>query len=430
MRVRDLDITSVLRDALPVDSFLFNPSIAEVTGDTYIVSVRSYVHDSSRPLDDDPVLVDNTQHPWGTDWEGSEDATYILPMVITGDKVQPVTSGEWPLKIPVQDMRIFRFIKDETRVGFILTYNERYDGDKELLIKGDKTCENSCYLIGWSYLLIDINTLEYEYLPGRQPLCANISNPVEKNWSLWRYDDEEHVHLLLSYALTPAHETFSFVMKGITEGEIEGGSSCKMVTGKSRGKGNIFKQLEDYYDGKLLVSLSTPSYPVGENGTTYQSVGHLKVKIDYMRGLVNDEENDSPLAAFAQRYMKSGGKKHYNLSYVYMMFVYRFEVSTDHDGEIELTGSKKRAGAKITHVTPAFVCKVTEYDYFLNFPSGMVLDDKHTIISYGNGDATSHLMYMTNKALDDFIEPVSDLTAETFEFLHASKRKDGSIHLT
>ena len=122
-----------------------------------------------------------------------------------------------------------------------------------------------------------------------------------------------------------------------------------------------------------------------------------------------------------------------------MMFVYCFQVvdteknrSLELDqssGVIELTGSRTRLHALITHITPAFVIKVDDYDYFLNFPSGMVLNKKDTIISYGDGDASSHLLYLPNKQLQKFLIPVTDLSAAKFKFIHAVKGDDGNVEL-
>ncbi len=426
MKVRDVDITKTLRDALPVDSFLFNPSIAHVSGDTYIVSVRSYIHNIQEPLDLNPKLIENTQHPWGTDWNGT-DVTYILPMVITAEKQQVITNGEWPLVMPVQDMRVFRFIKDNSHVGMILTYNERYEGYQDLIIKGGDSCDDYCYLIGWSYLLVDINDLSFTFLPGQKPLCMNISNPIEKNWSLWRYDVEK-VYLMVSYALTPVQSAFSVSFDGIEDSELVGASTCRMVTERPGRYDNILGKLETYYGGNLLVSLSTPSYAteIGE----YQAVGHLKVKVEYVRKLA-DGKKDTPLAKFAQKYINGSGDKHFNLNYVYLMFVYKFRVVDREEqktGIIELTGSHGRVQALITHITPAFVCKVDDYDYFLNFPAGMVLSEEYTIISYGNGDASSHLLWVPNDELKEFLIPVDEVSAANFQFLHGEK-VDGVIHI-
>lgn len=434
MKFTDIDITEILRDALPVDSFLFNPSIAHVTGNTYIISVRSYIHDITKDFDYNPQLMKNNQHPWGTDWSGT-DVTYILPIIITENYVQPITTGQWPLVIPVQDMRVFRFVKDSTKVGFVVTFNELYTGHRSVLIKGGDTCDKFCYLIGWGYLLIDINDLSYAYTPGSAPMCMNISAPVEKNWSLWTVEKENKIYLMMSYAIAPNHNAFSLTLDGICDGEMFGASTCQMITPRFNGTTNIFGKLEKYYDDNLYVSLSTPAYKIDDN--TYQAVGHLKVKIKYIKKLAKSNEQ-SQLAKFAREYIKGRGKKHFNPNYIYLMFIYHFELmSTESDkkitkqqqqsGVIELTNTKTRMLALVTKTTPAFVNKVDEYDYFLNFPSGMTVDDEHTIISYGDGDATAHLLKINNTTVNKMLRSTKGLSAKNFRFMHGEKDFENDI---
>lgn len=438
MHFRDLDITDAIREALPVDSFLFNPSIAYITGDTYLISVRSFTKDSKKPLDDNPILLDNVQHPWGAGWKG-DDVTYVLPVVITEDHIQPITTGRWPLKIPYQDARLYEFNKDGTKIAYILTYNKEYEGEKDMIISGGKDCADYCYIIGWSYLLIDINNLKYSYLPGEKPLCMNISNQVEKNWSLWQHVERNCTYLYVSYGLTPVHSAFTFVIDGVKNDEMVGGSTCRLLTktnqmkffGEEQQDRSFFGKLEQHYDRNLFVSLSTPAYLL-DNGE-YQAVGHLKIKIDYLKKLAKSKDT-SKLAKFAREYITPRGKKHFHQTYVYFIFVYRFEyhnVETDVEvldgsGIIQITGTTDTAIAKITHTTPAFVSKVTEYDYFLNFPSGMSFDDDHTIISYGNGDATSHLLFIPHQDLDDMMSFVDNLSPSKFRFLHGVKNLDNN----
>nr|QBK87529.1 MAG: hypothetical protein LCMAC201_04400 [Marseillevirus LCMAC201] len=429
MNVIDIDITQTLRDVLPIDSFLFNPSIAHVTGDIYIVSVRSYISDISKPFDKNPNLSDNPQHPWFSNWVGEHDGTYILPMIITEHAIQPITTSGWPLYLPMQDMRLFRFMKDGNKIVFILSYNVSYNGYQDMLIKAGDSCDDWCYLIGWSYLMVDINSLDFSYVPGEKPLCTNISNPLEKNWSIWRYDHNMLVYLVVSYVLTPIHMAFSFILNGIKDGDMTGGSTCRMITPRPGKNNNVLGELEQYYDNKLFISLSSPSYVT--KVCTYQAVGHLKIEIDYLKSIVKKR---SQLAKFVKKFMKNDDKKYYHHKYIYFMFIYHFkvqqadqqEVETGY-GSIELTGSSTRVSASITHVTPAFMINVDEYDYFLNFPAGMVLNEKNTIVSYGNGDSSAHLLIIPNETLKDMLIPVSTLTAAKFEFIHAVKNEDDMI---
>lgn len=434
MEAKDIDITGAIREALPVNTFLFNPSIAHISGDTYLVSVRSYIHNIEEPLDLNPKLMKNPQHPWGTDWAGT-DVTYILPMIITEESVQPITTGKWPIEIPVQDMRIYRFVKNAQEISFILTFNEMYTGERDIVIKGGDTCDEFCYLIGWGYLLVNLNTLHFEYLPGKNPLCMNISNPVEKNWSLWQYQRDEKFYLMVSYALTPLQTAFSIVLNGISKGEMVANTQCRITTPRTGKYQNVLKDLENFYSG-LFVSLSSPSYQLDSPIPRYQAVGHIKVKLDAIHQLAQEGKNNN-LTKFTTDYVYAKGKKHFNPAYIYFMFIYQFQVvksaedtSVDiGNGAIELTGSADRIYALVTHISPAFIVKTTEYDYFLNFPSGMMVNDQNTVISYGDGDATSHLLTIPNELVNDLLIPVTELTAEKFQFLHFEKEPDGMVKM-
>ena len=182
--MENINITKSLQNVLPLKTFLFNPSIAHLLDNIYIITVRSYIHDAKKPFDDNPKLLENIQHPWWTDWSG-DDYTFILPVVLINNEIFPLVENNFPIKIPVQDMRIFRFMEDGDNIVFILTYNEKYY-DSDIIIKGGDYCDDWCYLIGWSYLQINKNTLKYSLTPGKQPLCPNISTQIDKNWSLWK----------------------------------------------------------------------------------------------------------------------------------------------------------------------------------------------------------------------------------------------------
>ena len=421
--MKDLNITEVLRESLPVDSFLFNPSIAHVKDDTYLVSVRSYKHLPDEPFDDNPILRQNRHHPWGTSWDG-HDVTYILPMTINEQTIDPI--DKQIITIPVQDARLFRFMRDGDHIVYIVTFNEMYAGHDDVIIKGGDTCDDFCYLIGWGYLLVDVNDLKMTYLPGEKPLCTNISHPVEKNWSIWRYDLDEKIYLMVSYGLTPSFSTFSANLRGIRDGEVVASSDCKMETERNNMYNNIFAKLEKYYDNKLYVSLSTPAYQIDED--YYQAVGHLKIRINYLRTV-----KSGSMAKYAKSLLK--GKKHLNPTFVYLMFVYRFQVDNvntfgvdfERSGMIELTGSGNRLFCSIKEITPAFSIKTGEYDYFLNFPSGMVIDDDKTLISYGDGDATAHILSIDNKELNEMFVDIDKVSANSFKFLHGVKDEYGRI---
>jgi hypothetical protein len=427
--MRDINITEQLQQVLPVESFLFNPSLVHIIGDIYLVSVRSVKTNLLEDIADDPHLRENSQHPWSTNWNSEHDLTYVIPIVIRNDFIQALSLPNWPLKIPgVQDTRLFRFIQQDQHIGIIVTFNQEYHNSPDLILKSGDSCDDWCYIINWGYLLVNYqhSQLDYAYIPSAKPLCPNISNPVEKNWSLWSYEQEPFRYLMLSYALTPVHTAFSFKMTGIKNGKIFGGSTCRLNTPRGLTTPNFFENLEKYYNKQLFVSLSTPAYPIDNNPDTYQAVGHLKVKIDYLQDLAKGRSR-SKLASFSKRWIKEpGAEAYFHKIYVYFMFIYRFKIKAAENIQgppesvserIELTHTGVRLSTEITHISPAFVIWSDELDYFLNFPGGMVVNKNETIISYGNGDYSSHLLTIPNSRIQRMLRPVSSLTGKDYDFI-------------
>ena len=427
MKILDKNISNDLLDNMPIESFLFNPSLAHLVGDIFMITVRSYRHRLDLPMDYNRNPYKNTQHPWSTEWDANQDYTYVFPAIVTKESFTPLLVEDYPIRLDCQDARIYRFVKTDNKVAFILTYNEEYNSFPDMLIKSGDSCDDYCYIIGWSYLIVDKDTLEYTHIPGKQPLCKNISNPVEKNWSLWSIvSQDDTLNLFTSYELTPHQSVFSLDILGVKDGEMMAKADCKMLTYKKSSSENVLCKLEKYYEDNLFVSLSTPSYVVNES--EYQAVGHIKVRIDYINKHVNQSRN-TPLARFSKQYMKDHYKIIQHPTYVYFMFIYRFEVYKIVEEEtlelnsesFKVSGDTGRMKTKITRMTPAFVCNVDDYDYLLNFPSGMAIHNNETIISYGNADFTSHLMFIPNKDVEQLMVPMKYITPDNFQFKHFDK---------
>ena len=128
-----MNISKSLEKILP-EGFLFNPCISPITDDLWLLSVRYYLDKPSKPMDRNPNLIANKQHPWGTDWSGN-DITYILPVRYTGEGIECVETVDYPMQLPVQDMRIMKFMEDDKHVVYILTFNERYEDNPKMVIK-------------------------------------------------------------------------------------------------------------------------------------------------------------------------------------------------------------------------------------------------------------------------------------------------------
>lgn len=440
----NVNISDLFQDYTGIKAFYFNPSIAKIIDNLYLVSARSYIHLPSKKWDTNPDLHKNKQHPWGTSWDG-KDYTLICPARLTKDrKLEMVKNCKklgYPLNLPFQDLRIFRFIQLENKIVFILTFNERYEGHTKTVIKGGDVCDDYCYLIGWGYLIVDAITLEFGYVPGSEPLCPNISNPVEKNWSLWRHDDKNTglIELLCSYNLSPIHSVFSLKLINVTDGEINADSSCKMLTHRQIDIDqflhtfehlNFFRELEKYYDNNLFVSLSTPAYPVNGDpkSNVYQAVGHLKIKRHYLKKVPQSKK-------LYQLVNQIKDYKYLNPNYIYLMFIYRFKVETTYHHQDKKDKNTNRSdlgavyidnfvkiNAEITQLSPAFLHQPDRYNYYLNFPSGMVIDNhtNETIISYGDGDKTSNLLFIDNKVIEKNLYNLKKLKPANYSFLGKS----------
>lgn len=437
MKGININVSEIFENYTGIKSFYFNPSIAQISNNSYLLSARSYLHNPKKSFDNNPDLSKNKQHPWNTDWSG-DDKTIIFPVNIIDKQVIPIKNCKslgYPLKLPFQDLRIFRFIQLGDKITYIVTFNERYEGHYNTVIKGGNLCDDYCYLIGWGYLIIDSKTLKYNYLPGSKPLCPNISNPVEKNWSLWRHDKLDKINLMCSYGLSPVHSAFSFNLSSVNanDGEINAITKCKMLTPRQVDIDkylrtfehlNFFRELEKYYDNNLFISLSTPAYPINGDPSSdiYQAVGHLKIKRKYLENLSKNKK----LHKFVKNIKI---KKYLNPNYIYLMFVYQFKINpiyrkekieSDNSqiGEIYLDKFVK-INAEIIRITPAFVGKVDKQNYYLNFPSGMVInyETDETIISYGDGDKTANLLFLQNKDIKNNMYDLKKLKPKDFDFI-------------
>jgi hypothetical protein len=425
-----MNITEEIQNYLPLNSFVFNPSMARIKKDKYLMSVRSYRYKFDVPLAEE-------NHPWYTNWSGQEDMTYIFPAIYNENEFKCLNGENWPLEIKGVDARIFYFMRVDDKNIYIITYNTTFRGYKELILKGGNPCDDYCTVIAWGMLFLDINTLEYTYNPGQSPLCLNISNPVEKNWSLWKLKYDNLIHLIVSYSLVPQHNAFSFRLNSIENNKIIADTDCIMVTPFNKTDNNLFNLMEEYFNNELYISLSTPSYLV--NDYIYQSVGHVKVKINYLKKLVSQGDN-SKLAKFSKKHLIKDDRIIYHPTYIYFMFIFRFKVvlpgeqkrqeivKFNSSSDIHLTGTNKRITADIVSVSPAFVLDTDDYNYFLNFPSGMVLNKNNTLITYGNGDRTSNILSISNEDIEEFLIPVDNITVKNFKFLTA-RVKNGILKL-
>jgi hypothetical protein len=383
--------TADIKTYLDSKGAIFNPSIGHLKDKIYIFSVRSFANDITDSASNFKDPYRNKQHPWKTNWKGikdkKEDCSYIFPVTITDESFTVKKQKDWPIKLEVQDLRIYKLFSDENIHSYILTYN-RFELSEVSIKNGD--CEDGCYVIGWSYLVVK-DDLSYNILHSKDPLCSNISERLEKNWSLWSISNDEKIAPMISYMLTPEHTAFSWRIDGVDSGLITGGYSCKLLNPDDLVSKNIFAKLQDYYKDLLYVSLSTPAYKSNDG---YLAVGHMKARISEM-----DRYKSSLLYTF----YKNAKSDYTHPTFIYFMFFYRFTVNED-------------LSVPVTDISPAFIVQ-DDTNYLLNFPSGLWRDRYRTFVSYGNGDSEAKILKLSNNAVNKLLEPVADIKVEKYEFL-------------
>ncbi len=209
----NIDITKFLQSELDTDAYLFNPSIAHVKDNIYLISVRAFKFIPTLPVFYDIPPLNNPQHPWKSGWGGNTklDSTFIILCKLTSNN-ELISLNKKTIKLDVQDLRLYKLYSDYKTASFILTFNNSFK-DQILTIKSGDRCDDYCYNISWAYLAIDLNTLKMSYKLSNKPLCKNISNQIEKNWSLWSINDTKNNSIIpiLSYSLVPDQSAYSFI---------------------------------------------------------------------------------------------------------------------------------------------------------------------------------------------------------------------------
>jgi hypothetical protein len=366
------NITKDIETYIKTKGVVFNPSIAHFNEFVYIVSVRNYVYDNFAPKS-------KNQHPWKRFWKSGEhttDSTYIFPAEIKDNSFESIETSNWPIVLNVQDLRIFKLYSDKEISTYILTYNNVVSNVE---IKNDD-CSNRCYIINWSYLVVK-SDLSYNIIHSEKPLCTNISEKTEKNWSLWSIIKNDEIKLMISYLLTPAHLTFNWFIDDIENSNIKGGYDCKLLEPTEVLITNVLFDIQSYYKDILFVSLGTPAVLAKDN---YLGVGHIKVLYKEL-----DKFKNSNLYNF---FNSVETKLHPN--YIYFMFFYTFDENSI-----------------LLKVSPCFVI-----DTLLNFPCGLTRDRYRTFVSYGSNDEESHILKMSNRAVNSLLVDVEDIKPEKYEF--------------
>lgn len=358
--VYDIDITNILDK----NNNIFNPSICHWKGDYYICSYRIFVrYEDVKKQYLDPYSEPN--HPWlGGDkstlwWQRKKgyDKTVIVLLKIKNGKVSKKRNiREY---IDGVDARVFK-IRDN---DFIIYYNVYIREKNHRLDKLNK-CEDGCMIVAMDILSIADNKIK---LHSDYALCPEISQKIEKNWSLWSNDSK----LYMSYGITmPHHIVYPLVV------DKNNNFNCGKIIRENQE--NILVRLEKYYKHIAYISTSTPA--LQNSYGEYIGVGHLKYKYNDIYKL----DSNTPLYKFHKTIR---GKILHPL-YVYVMFFYSFKFL---DKNISINRISK------------FYLNGGDTDYALIFPSGLTKNNDKWIVSYGDGDSKCKLLIYSEDEINSLL---------------------------
>ena len=398
---------------------VFNPSIGYVNDNVYILSGRHFKNNKYSKINDNPNLYTNNQHPWFSNWKLTKNTlneTIFMFIKINNNTITPLDIQP-RLSLPLQDVRIFRFIEDTDYVYFIITYNKKVD---------HKT------IIGWSYMIIHKRNYDIHIIDGDTQSCSNI---MKQQWSLWTYEHNDTICLLASYELLPTHRSFVFTLDTVGNNTMNSVIKCPMLNIKHSDT-TFLGRLYDFYDEQLQISLSTPAYPI--NKRTYQAIGYIKVPHEYIQQDIKNNIS-SPLSKFYEKYINDNKDTLLHSTYISFMFIYRFQITKQTPSKVSDLGvlqSLVIPGPKhieyydihISYISPAFIINADHsYNYFFNVPFGQVVNKTHTVITFSNGDYSSNILCIKNKSIQNILLDTDKQNHETYPFYLGSINDQGTV---
>ena len=145
------------------------------------------------------------------------------------------------------------------------------------------------------------------------------------------------------------------------------------------------KNLIEFYDHKIMFSLSTPVVKYSDN--LFISVGHLKIKY-------KDIKSNTPFHKFVKSIDWSKINKH--KTYIYVMFFYIYDLDYN-----------------IKYISKAFIPKKPDQSlqYMLVFPCGLMQeqDKDRYVISYGEGDESMKLFFISFSSIKKILYDIDDI---------------------
>ena len=390
----------------------FNPSIIKSVQDDnlYIMSCRSFrrrtYSDLIGPIND----VNDPNHPWyggplSKYWWTYDPidgfwGTGIFLVRYNGVNFDIIDYiGSMP---GVVDARLFRLNNSQilmTANGPTDNIEVGSDRSKYGLYGGSTNCAvNNCTLIN-QYILQIEQTGNKLSLWSSEPrtLCNNLSHSVEKNWSVWEYNDS----LNLTYLISPGHVVFNIgepISCGLDHsryknifGEVEAYYYYNTFSSVDAEYRTVSDGVEIYYNKGVTFSLGTPALPFDAN--SYIGVGHAKIS-----GVSLNKNENTPAAIFYRE--SSDMIRHPSRDTFYLMYFYTFNPQT----------------FDIIKVSHSFLPPGTEYGVV--FPCGLTMFDSNTfLISYGEADMKMKLLTISRKEIEEMLMDQPFNKPEKYQFI-------------
>lgn len=204
--------------------------------------------------------------------------------------------------------------------------------------------------------------LSLEYKGKGTSVCPKLQRR-DKNWSFFRINDK----IYTSYWLSPKHTVFD----------------TKICNVHMEQNTNIFYRIEQYYEKKILFSLSTPAI---EHDGKMIAVGHVKVNYSL------------PINTTGYYFLENMKLSKHPVT-AYMMFFYTFDKNT----------------FEIIEISSAFY--PPEMANNVVFAVGLVKFNDEFIISYGEGDCKMKFLFMPYNEINELLMD-QNLISEEYEFIY------------
>lgn len=350
----------------------FNPSIIHIEDNVFLVSFHTFRRNGGTYYV--TADINDKFHPWygsynsSTWWNaGSSGFRGTGLMIIKIVDREIIIHSVLPDTNYGSDMRLLK-----TPSYIFATFNlqaheyKNWGIDRELYKLPKAKCTENCFAMQYFKAQLYHNTYLDWYTLYKDDnyslLCSNIQDQ-DKNWSSFMIDNK----LYCSDYLTPTHTVIDI-------------NNCSIITEPYV---NIMEEIELYYNGGILFSLSTPAIPYNN---VMLGIGHLKIIPSFVKHntVAYDFIHNDSLP------------RHPLYDQMYMMFLYTFD-----------------SNFKILSISPAFYPPDTKHGVI--FPAGLTYYNNEYIVSYGEGDVEMKLLFLNKNIIKNLLS--NNIQVE-YEFLY------------